>query len=278
MSDETVFAGAHLRAHLMAGRRDRLIVTFDYRQAGRAGFNAPRHSSTFARGGFWQLNIQTRANDWFINPETRALEAALGALRVRFGGQFGRVNLMGFSMGGYGALRYARALGADQAVLVSPQASIAPGVVPFETRYRAEAASFDPVLGDLGAVAWPELAGLILVDPFHAADMGHARMIRALFPRLGLARLAFAGHPATGVIREAGQMWTLHREATAAGPGRPLICAAHRAGRRKSAAYWERLAERAGARRPGLAARALARAAALGALAGRGGGGPLIAS
>jgi hypothetical protein len=270
MTDETVFAGAHLRAHLMAGRRDRLIVTFDYRQAGRAGFNAPRHSSTFARGGFWQLNIQTRANDWFINPETPALEAALGALR----GRFARVNLMGFSMGGYGALRYARALGADQAVLVSPQASIAPGVVPFETRYPAEAAGFDPVLGDLGAVAWPQLAGLILVDPFHAADMGHARMICALFPRLGLARLAFAGHPATGVIRQAGRLWTLHREATAAGPGRRLICAAHRAGRRQSAAYWERLGQRAGARRPGLAARALARAAALGALAGAAAAGP----
>lgn len=264
MSDETVFAGAHLRAHLMAGRRDRLIVTFDYRQAGRAGFNAPRHSSTFARGGFWQLNIQTRTNDWFVNPETRALEAALGALR----GRFGRVNLLGFSMGGYGALRFARALGADQAVLVSPQVSIAPGVVPFETRYGAEAAGFDAALGDLCAVAWPGLAGLILVDPFLAADMGHVRMIRALFPRLGLARLAFAGHPATGVIRQAGRLWTLHREATAAaGPERRLICAAHRAGRRQSAGYWERLGRQAGTRRPALAARAAERAAALGGAA-----------
>lgn len=266
MSDETVYAGAHLRAHLMAGRRDRLIVTFDYRQAGRAGFNAPRHSSTFARGGFWQLNIQTRTNDWFVNPETRALEAALGVLR----GRFGRVNLMGFSMGGYGALRFARALGADQAVLVSPQVSIAPGVVPFETRYAAEAAGFDAALGDLAAVAWPGLAGLILVDPFLAADMGHARMIRALFPQLGLARLAFAGHPATEVIREAGRIWTLHREATAAGPERQLICAAHRAGRRQSAGYWERLGRQAGARRPVLAARARERAEALAGTAGGG--------
>ena len=172
---------------------------------------------------------------------------------------------MGFSMGGYGALRFARALGADQAVVVSPQVSIAPGVVPFETRYPAEAGQFDAALGDLAASAWPGLAGLILVDPFHAADMAHARMIRTLFPRLEFARLAFAGHPATGVIRQAGSLWTLHREATAArGPDRRLICAAHRAGRRQSAAYWDALGRHAGARRPALAAAAQARALAAG--------------
>jgi pimeloyl-ACP methyl ester carboxylesterase len=260
MTDETIFDGQHLRAHLMEGRRDRLIVTFDYRQKGRSGFNAPRHSSTFARGGFWQLNIQSRANDWFINPDTTALESALASLR----GRFGRVNLLGYSMGGYGALRFARALAADQAVLVSPQFSIAPAVVPFEWRYKDEAQAFDPALGDLARVALPDMAGLILVDPFLRVDIRHARLIAAHFPRIGLARLAFAGHPATRVLRGAARVWTLHREATAAaGPDRRLICTEHRAARRASAGYWTRLATYAEPRRPALAAIARARAAAL---------------
>jgi pimeloyl-ACP methyl ester carboxylesterase len=260
LPDVTVFEGEHLRAHLMAGTRDRLIVTFDYRQQGRSGFNDKRHSSTFARGGFWQLNIQSRENDWFINPDTTALEAALEGLR----GRFARVNLLGYSMGGYGALRFARALRADQAVLVSPQFSIAPGVVPFEMRYRAEADRFDAALGDLRRVAVPELRGLILVDPFLRPDLRHARMITRCFPGMEMARLAFAGHPATRVLRSAGKAWTLHREATAAGAERRLICAEHRAGRRGSAGYWTRLADHAERRRPDLAARARARAAALG--------------
>jgi pimeloyl-ACP methyl ester carboxylesterase len=259
-ADEAVFEGEHLRACLMAGTRDRLIVTFDHRQKGRAGFNAPRHSSTFARGGFWQLNIQTRENDWFINAETEALVAVLKRLR----GRFARVNLMGFSMGGYGALRFARALNADQAVLISPQFSIARDVVPFEKRFHIEAEGFDPVVGDLARVAMPELEGLILVDPFHAADMKHVAKIRRLFPRLRLARLGFAGHPATRVIRATGRMWTLHREVTAAqGVDRKLICDTHRAGRRLSPGYWERLAGRTEERWPAIAAHARREAAAL---------------
>ena len=260
MTDEVVFSGEHLRAILLTGQRDQLIVTFDYRQVARAGFNPERHTTTFARGGYWQLNIQSRANDWFINPDTAALETALGALR----GRFSRVSLVGYSMGGYGALRFARALGADQAVLVSPQASIAPGVVPFEDRYPVEARAFDPDLGDLAAVACPDLEGLVLVDPFLVRDMCHARMILALFPRLDLVRLAFAGHPATGVLRAGGKLWALHREAVSVRrPERRLICAAHREARRTTASYWERLARRAGARRPELAEGAAARAAGL---------------
>ncbi len=260
MTDETIFAGDHLRAHLMSGRRDRLIVTFDYRQTSRAGFNALRHSSTFARGGFWQLNIQSRQNDWFINPDTTALEGALAELR----GRFDRINLLGYSMGGYGTLRFARALGADKAVLVSPQYSIAPDVVPFERRYLAEARGFDPLIGDLRQVAWPGLTGLILVDPFFPADIAHASLICQVFPGIRLARLAFAGHPATRVLRSAGKLWTLHREATVATDAdRRLICSEHRLARRTSTDYWAGLAAYASPRRPALAAAALSHAARL---------------
>jgi pimeloyl-ACP methyl ester carboxylesterase len=265
MTDETIFEGDHLRAHLMAGTRDRLIVTFDYRQTSRAGFNALRHSSTFARGGFWQLNIQSRLNDWFINADTTGLERALTGLR----GRFGRVNLMGYSMGGYGALRFAKTLDANQAVLVSPQFSIAPGVVPFEDRYPAEAQEFDAALGDLRNVATSALNGLILVDPFCPIDMAHARLITNAFPGIGLARLSFAGHPATRVLRGAAKVWTLHREATAAnGPDRRLICTEHRSARRASRDYWTGLAEYAAAKRPHLSYFARSQALALTATSG----------
>lgn len=252
MKPQVVFDGRHLRAVLLPGVRDRLIVTFDYRLIGRAEFTADTHSSTFARGGFAQLSIKTRSNDWFINPDTRALEQALGPV----GAGFAHVGLLGYSMGGYGALRFARALGAQTAVLVSPQFSIAPDVVPFEQRYPTEGLRFDPVRGDLSASALPGLRGLIVVDPFVAADLAHARMIQAQFPGLGLARLGFGGHPAIRVIRGAGKMWAIHREATSLAPKRALLCREHRLARRGAAGYWRRLAIRAGATRPELAAHA----------------------
>ncbi len=259
MIPDRIFDGAYLRATLLAGQRDRLVVTFDYRQGGKSDFSADTHSSTFARKGFAQLSIKSRANDWFINPDTAALEAAIAPVAA----QYARVTLLGYSMGGYGALRFARSLRAASAVLISPQVSIAPGVVPFDRRYRAEGRRFDAELGDLARRAMPDLTGLIVIDPFVTADLRHAAMIRTLFPGLSVVRLGFGGHPAIRVLRGAGKAWTIHREAVADTPTRRLICQEHRAGRAGSAGYWTRLAARAKDRRPVLADYATAMAGRL---------------
>lgn len=258
---ETVFQGDHLRATWFPGTRPQLMVTFDYRRTGRSGFSAANHSSGYARQGFGQLSIQTRVNDWFINPDTGALEQAVGAIAARYD----RVHALGYSMGGYGALRLARALRLDKAVLVSPQATIAPEVVPFDLRYRAEGLHFDAALGDLAPRAVPDLAGFLVIDPFVTADRRHAAMILALFPRLRLLRLNFGGHPAIRVLRSCNKAWLVQREAALADPKSrgEAIVRAHRAGRRGSAGYWQRLALRADLRRPALAARARDRAARL---------------
>jgi hypothetical protein len=243
-----IFDGAHLRAVLHPGRTGLLMVTFDYRMDDKAGFSADAHSTGFARMGHAQLSIKTRGNDWFINPDTVALEAVLPSVAARFD----RVQMLGFSMGAYGALRFAKALGAKSLVAVSPQVSVDPGVVPFERRYVVP--GFDPVSGNLTSVADPGLEGLLLVDPFEPADLAHARLVQALFPQLRLVRLNFGGHPAFQIVREGQKSWTLHHAAVAARPDPLLIRAAHRDGRRRSAGYWTRLAAHAQASHPALAA------------------------
>ena len=61
-----------------------------------------------------------------------------------------RVMTYGSSMGGYAALRFARALRADAILALSPQYSIDPAVVPWEDRWRQDGAR----------IAWlPALAG-----------------------------------------------------------------------------------------------------------------------
>ena len=254
MTPEIVFDGARLRAVLIRGRSERMVVTFDYRKDGRDGFSADTHSTSFARQGFSQLAIKTRANDWFVNEETSALEEALARVAR------GRVQALGFSMGGFGALRFARALGLAQAVVVSPQVS---PHAPWDARYRAEAQGWDEGLGNLGVRAMPGLSGLLVFDPFVAEDLHHARAIRALFPGLQPVRLGFGGHPAIRTLRGAGGMRIVQEEAGARKARAQPIRDAHRAARAGSRGWWLRLAMRAEAGHPGLAGRARDRAEAL---------------
>lgn len=254
---EPIFQGSHLRAALAAGteRDDLLMVTFDFRRLNRKGFSEANFSSAFARHGHAQLSITSRVNDWFINPETEMLETALAEVAARFG----RVQAMGFSMGGYGAFRFARALNLRQVVAISPQATIAPGAVPGDNRYAQEARGFDAALGDLATRGSEGLRGLILVDPLLRADLAHARLITRAFPQVRILPLPFGGHPASAVVAGAGQLWRLQRAATHGG-GVQAIRAAHRAARRDCPHYWSNLARRAARNHPRCAELATARA------------------
>ncbi|NAZ36429.1 alpha/beta hydrolase [Rubellimicrobium sp. CFH 75288] len=252
----TLFEGRRLRATWFPGRSDRTIVTFDWRQEGREGFAPLWHATSFARQGFGQVTIRTAANDWFLNDETEALEGALS----RWSPHGGRVQMLGFSMGAYGALRLARALGARQVVAVSPQSGLE---VAWDRRYPAEAASWPVALGHLGARAVPGLRGLLVFDPFVPEDRCHAARILGWFPALRPVRLGFGGHPAIRVLRGAGGMRLLQEQAGARSARAEPILAAHRAARRSSRGWWLRLARQAGERRPALAARARERASTL---------------
>lgn len=240
------FDGAHLRADLVRNGGDRLMVTFDYRRLDRSGFGITPPSAQFAAAGFDQLMIASRDNDWFINPDTRRFEDACRHLRHAYQA----AQALGFSMGGFGAFRFARALGLGHVVAVSPQVSIAPQVVPFETRYRREARTFDPALGDMTALHDPTLSGDILIDPFNANDLTHARMLQVLFPRVSLIRLAGGGHPCTRILRDAHRAGLVQALAMDPGPGAAPLRQAHRRARAGNAAYWQGLARAAGPLHP----------------------------
>lgn len=252
-----VFDGDRLRADLFAPEGERLYVTFRQRIDAPGAFDPPRPARTFIEAGLAHLHCQSRWNDWYVNGETAAFEAALAAVaapRIR-------AIAMGFSMGGYAALRFARALRLDRVVLVSPQVSIHPEAVPWDRRFRRFAGEFDSVAGDLGRVAAPDLDGLVLADPFRPEDMWNAGAIRTLFPRLALARMAGAGHPASRILRAGGRFGALQRALLAERPDPGRVIRLHRESRRGTALYWRELSAVAAARgRPELSARAGAEA------------------
>ncbi|MES2145599.1 MAG: alpha/beta hydrolase [Pseudomonadota bacterium] len=253
---DTLFDGDLLRASVFrAGRSNgALIVTFRHRVADAGDFYSPKPRQRFLDAGWTHLHIQSRCNDWFVNAETSDLCAVLADLAAGFTHRAG----IGFSMGGYGVLRFSAALALDEVVAISPQVSIAPSVVPHDPRFRDDAAGFDPSLGDLAIHARRGLRGAVIFDPFRALDRMNADMIGALLPDLALCRYGFGGHPAMAVLRETvgfGPLMSLvlHRKLTP-----QAVLALHRDNRAASPSWWRHMARRAAATgRPRLAGTAL---------------------
>ena len=255
---ERIFDGDHLQARLWHPDRPTtaLYVTFRHWVPAPGTFDDSGCVRRALGAGLAHLHIQSRWNDWFLNSETPALEAALKALRARFL----TARALGFSMGGYGALRLSRALRLNQVLVVSPQASL---LLPGEDRYP-EAAQFDPVAGELATHARRDLTGVVVFDPFHRLDACHARLVLQVLPGLQPAALVFGGHPGTEALGRAGGFPALQRLSFSAKVQARAVVALHRELRAVSPRYWRDRADHLLRRnRPALAAAALDRAEAL---------------
>lgn len=136
--------------------------------------------------------IMQRRCDWFRQPD---LEDYFDTLRAKgFFDQFERVIFYGASMGGYGALSYAAAVPGSDVVVFSPQTSLDPNVVPFETRYRdayARGNWSNPQYGDAMESAKTARRVTVFADPTHRLDAAHVG-------RLDPANLVFARCPSAG--------------------------------------------------------------------------------
>ncbi|WP_431298728.1 alpha/beta hydrolase [Tabrizicola sp. BL-A-41-H6] len=257
------FAGDLLVATLFAPATDtrrRLIVTFGHRAPNPGHLPPAEPVKRFLRAGWAHLHIQSRWNDWYVNPETEALCTALNPLTARFR----HVSAIGFSMGAYAALRLSAALNLTEVIAVSPQYSIHPDVVPFDRRFHADSAGFDPALGDLARHARRNLGGVLIHDPFRPLDARNAAMIAAVLPRMHLCSYGFGGHPATAVIRETVKFGAVQDLILAGKASRAHIAALHRDNRAQSPSWWRGLADRAAATgRTRLAAIAQSRASSL---------------
>jgi hypothetical protein len=192
-----VFDGACLRA-VCHGQGDRgIIVTFDHWRGDRAGFPDMRPVQRVLDMGYRSLVISSAANDWFLNAETKELRRALRAFVV----QGTVVRAFGFSMGGYGALLFSRALRLRSVVLFGAQASIRREVVPFETRWQREAERLPGALDRLADLVRPGLRGVVLFDPRkHREETLQARALQAMAPGLRPVALPFSGHPPTAML------------------------------------------------------------------------------
>lgn len=242
----TLFRGAD------GGRR--AVVSFEHGRDQRMRGFEPACCPRFAqRLGIDALVVQTARRDWFVSDRSAALAEAL----ARATSAYAEVAATGFSMGGYAALLYSAACHARRVMAVSPQYCIDPEVAPFDPGRHAKFARIGRPMpppqtqGDTG------VGGLLLYDPAIVADRAHAALIRAGFPNLLPVALPHGGHPATGLIADAGGVGRLAEMVIENRIDSAWIRQAHRAARRDSAPYRLRLAEAALARHQGRARREL---------------------
>ncbi|APX11797.1 hypothetical protein [Tateyamaria omphalii] len=184
----------------------RLVVTFDNLVSPNAPLpHYPWAYSFVERMGASHLGlIMSGPEDWFRHEDVLDFFDILQD--DGFFSRFGEVVFYGSSMGGYGALTFARAAPGCRVVAFVPQTQLDPVVVPFETRYRQEHARgqwwgryLDGVDGARAAAAV-----YVLYDPYFAPDAQHvARLDPANMVPM---RLPWSTHQAGPVLRRSGQL------------------------------------------------------------------------
>lgn len=121
------------------------------------------------------VHFINRQNHWWLIPD---LEACLDAVRPVVARATRRTGY-GASLGAYAALRFSRLLDLDEVLAFSPQYSIDPVKVPFETRWPDEAAQLDFRGEDMKIRAGCRVH--VVLDP-RSVDGQHLALIRAANP------------------------------------------------------------------------------------------------
>ncbi|WP_299042653.1 hypothetical protein [uncultured Tateyamaria sp.] len=192
---------------------DRLVVTFDNLESANAPVpHYPWEYGFVDRIGASHLGVMMAGPaDWFRHSDVWAMFDGLQA--DGFFDRFAEVVFYGSSMGGYGALTFARAAPGCRIVALVPQTHLDPSVVPFETRYDDGFRQGDWSGSYLDAVDGARCAArvYVLYDPYFAPDARHvARLDKGNLVPL---RLPWSIHHAGPVLRRTGQMQTVVRAA-----------------------------------------------------------------
>ncbi|MFT4014036.1 MAG: hypothetical protein QM682_11655 [Paracoccus sp. (in: a-proteobacteria)] len=190
---ELLFDGAHLQLIHLPGLAPMTVISFDIMHARANGRNA------FARklcqsNGLTLLGIVPKYPCWYPEAEMQQI-AALCRDLIR-----GTAIAYGASMGGYGALRWGRLLGAERALACSPQFTIDPAVTGTEDRRYGAHFSARHHAGMQVRNEHVPPGSMALFDPHFRPDRFQARLARGL-SHLQALPLPHMAHGTAGCLR-----------------------------------------------------------------------------
>ena len=198
LMQSTIFATPNLMVRYVGGfSTDKLVITF-YHYANARSTNV----SGFGEEFFLRRNIDAvhfipAQNNWYQYDE---LPHAAALVR-KIAEQYRKVVTYGSSMGGYAAIRFGRAVGASEALALSPQFSIDPLVTPFEQRWAPHSARISFALER----SWREQfvpRAYVVYDPYDR-DRRHVEMFRGETAVIDI-RVLNGGHPTIWLLADLG--------------------------------------------------------------------------
>ena len=246
MASQEIYASPTLRvfAVVSAGSdRSRIVASFANWHGKQALTNSGAAESLLSPRGIDAIHFNCAGNHWW---QYEDLPLALEAAR-QFVAPWRDIVTYGSSMGGYGAFRYAAALGATRALAVCPQFSIQRALMPQESRWGGELAHIQFRHEDHFQAA-PGCKYLALYDTLFGLDTMHIREYKRHTPVVDVP-LPCSGHPPLELLQAYGCLSRVTLELLSEVHNPRLLRQEHRDKRRDAARYWSELSRRLGERR-----------------------------
>lgn len=203
MAKRTIlFQSAHVTAIAQAGAGATTLVSFNEMSTVVDG-DRFWGDALFAKQDIAAIGIVTPEPSWYPQAD---MQGAIAALRPHLQGR--RVVTYGYSQGGYGALKYSKALDAAAAFAFCPQWSIDPAdVKPHDTRFTAY---FRPELRNGLRIEAGDLAAncTILFDKSVYVDLWNAGHLLAM-PGVRAVPCPFTGHETIKLPAQSGRSGAL---------------------------------------------------------------------
>jgi hypothetical protein len=235
MGTETIlFDGDDIRIVASYHGSDAVVLSFSPRPQ-RPGDNLRGFGRDFFDGqGITGIYVVAHWANWWQSAE---MEAAIEAVRKSGLVRDARHSMAyGGSMGGFGALKYAEAFECKRALIVSPQVSIDPADIPFETRWAEDLSKLTLRDPDSRTGLGNDCRYTVIFDPFDLGDAKHVALLPK-HPQLQLLSLPFCSHSPLMFFKEVGYLKTLVLKALVAQPDFADIRSQSRKGRRGSPTY-----------------------------------------
>jgi hypothetical protein len=180
------------------GHRAPLIITFSHMEFAKT--NRIFWGDTLLdRLGFTSLGIVCKRDNWYPS-SLRTLEPHFAEILSNYTERL----CYGFSMGGYGAIKYSRLFQATHVLALSPQYSIDPkdldGATPWFSGHLSQIS--EPSM----SIKSSEIAGSvgIIFDPYESHDEYAVRKINAISPHIYRLPVSHVGHNTIHTISRGG--------------------------------------------------------------------------
>lgn len=196
MDKQIIFEDDHIRAIYLQGDSDTLVLSFGDLISRAKGLSINAEKSLM-KYNYAVVGIMPKQKSWF--PAASSMAALLEHLDPILK-QFKNIVGYGGSMGGYAAIKYAKALKMNRVVAMVPQYSID----PLEVEDKRYTDFYDAELNaDMRIQAQDIVADceyIIVYDPYFENDKEHYLKIKPLIPQLHTLHLPYTGHDAIAVL------------------------------------------------------------------------------